>query len=131
MRAVVLSLLLLSGCTAEEPQSCLNAFCLPAHAEIVGHQQPADFDLYQVDWQDARFGIYLGDFPDFAIGTGEELALASGVNAEIKTDGLQGEVLMQLGEQSPQYLHIFGPCEGRGRCALIDFASAVEAAERE
>ncbi|MXP30121.1 hypothetical protein GRI58_15030 [Porphyrobacter algicida] len=131
MRAVLLSLLLLSGCSAEEPQSCLDAFCLPTDAEIVGHQQPADFDLYQVEWQDARFGIYVGDFPDFAVGTGEKLALVSGANAEIKTDGLQGEVLMQLGEQSPQYLHLTGPCEAKERCALVVFASAVETAERE
>lgn len=131
MRAVLLSLVLLSGCGVEEPKSCLDAFCLPADADIVGHQQPADFDFYQVEWQDARFGIYVGDFPDFGVGTGEKLALASNANAEIKTDVLQGEVLMQIGEQSPTYLHLTGPCEAKERCAVVAFAGAVEIVERE
>lgn len=131
MRAVFLSLLLVSGCSAEEPPSCVDTFCLPADAEVVGHQQPADFDLYQVEWQDVRFGIYVGDFPDFAVGSGEKLALAPGARAEIKTEDLQGEVLMHLGEQSPRYLHLAGPCEAKEECALVAFAAAIEIAERE
>jgi hypothetical protein len=131
MRVVLISILMLSACSTEEPQPCLDAFCLPAGAELVGHQQPADFDLYQVEWHDARFGIYTGDFPMFEVGSGEKRELASNANAEIKTDGSQGEILMQLGEQSPRYLHLTGPCEAVERCALVAFADAIKTAERE
>ena len=122
---------MLSSCGAEEPQPCLDAFCLPADAKLVGHQQPADFDLYQVEWHDARFGIYAGDFPDFEVGSGEKRELASNADAELKTDGLRGQILMQVGEQSPRYLHLTGPCEAKERCALVAFADAIKTAERE
>lgn len=108
-----------------EPKSCFGDFCLPSDARLVGHQQPADFDLYQVDWRDSRYGIYAGDFPDFEPASGEELGIAIDHGARLKVDGKQGQILAKLGTQSPRYLHITGPCATLEKCALADFADAV------
>jgi len=121
--------MLLSACSAEEPKTCLGDFCLPNDAELIGHQQPADFDLYQVDWQGARFGIYVGDFPDFRIGSGVKRAVTIDADAELKIDDTQGQILAQLGARSPRYLLIIGPCIAIESCALAKFADAIQKAQ--
>lgn len=126
MRFLIFVLMLLSACVADKSKTCLGDFCLPTDADLVGHQRPADFDLYQVDWQGARFGIYVGDFPDFRIGSGAKRAVTIDADAELKINDMQRHILVQLGARSPRYLHITGPCIEAEGCALVNFADAIQ-----
>lgn len=96
MRFTWFLLFFLSGCAEVEPEVCGQEFCLPTQARLVGKQEVADFNTYQVDWGKNRIGIYEGDFPDFDKKEAEAISIPIDANAKFFADSGEGHVLARL-----------------------------------
>lgn len=125
MRVVVVSLSLLSACVAEAPKQCAKSFCLPLQAKLLGKQEVADFNLYQVKWNGERFGIYEGDFPDFDAVGSKPIDIPLDANAKLRIDGKEGQILAHVDIGEPKFVHLTGPCTSRGKCSALDFAAGM------
>ena len=127
MKPVVLVLMLLiSGCKPAAPPPSLSGLCLPPGSRIIDHQQPADFDLYRVEWKNAQFGLYLGDFPDFDPTSAQSLPIPIDAQAKFLRKVGHGEVLLKANAEPPRYLHLSGPCESASQCLVLDFAQSLK-----
>jgi len=117
---------LLAGC-AEELSSdvCGETFCIAAEADLIGKQQIADFNLYQVRFAGERFGIYEGDFPDFDAAGATPVSIPVDSNARLILQNGESQVLAMMSETSPRYLHVTGPCPSSGPCPLLDMARSL------
>jgi hypothetical protein len=98
---------------------------MTAEAELMGKQQVADFNLYQVRFAGERFGIYEGDFPDFEPAGAKLISIPVDANARLITQGGESQVLALVSESSPRYLHITGPCAIGGPCPLLEVARSL------
>lgn len=127
MRVVVVPLLLLSACVAEAPKQCAESFCLPLQAKLLGKREVEDFNLYQVEWNGERFGIYEGDFPDFDVAGSKPIAIPLDANAKLRISGNEGQVLAHVGSGSPGFIHLTGPCTSRSACSAFLFATGMSA----
>lgn len=107
------------------PNVCGETFCIKAEAELIGKQQVADFNLYQVRFAGKRVGIYEGDFPDFAAAGTETVSIPIDPNARLLMADGEAQVLARMGDSSPRYIHITGPCASRGQCPLLDAARSL------
>jgi len=119
------SALLISACAEVEPGTCGETFCLPAEAHLIGKQEVADFNLYQVEWRGERFGIYEGGHPDFAIDTAATISTPIDAAALFFMKGKEGHVLARQGREWSPYLHLVGPCSTRADCSVVAFAGAL------
>lgn len=121
------ALALLAGCTEERPPNvCGKTFCMAEKAELIGKQQVADFDLYQVRFAGVRFGIYEGDFPDFDAAGTKIVSIPIDSNARLLMQDGESQVLAIVSARSPRYLHVTGPCaSGGGPCPLLDVARSL------
>lgn len=125
MRPGWLFVLLLSGCALDDGGQCGEAFCMPARAEMIGKQEIADFNIYQVLWSRARLGIYEGDHPDFSSQEAERISITLDPNAELLIDGEQAQVLARVRKELPQYIHLTGPCSSRANCLALEAAKSL------
>lgn len=123
--ALAASLAALAGCSAGTGEQCLDGFCLPADAVVIGREQAADFTLYQLAWRDEQFGLYVGDFPTFNTESTNPLAVPLDPDARLVVGGGSAEVLMRLGSASPRYLHLGGRCDDFGTCKVGELARAI------
>ena len=98
---------------------------MTAEAELIGKQQIADFNLYQVRLAGERLGIYEGDFPDFDAAGSKLASIPMDANARLIMQDGESQVLVLLSESSPRYLHITGPCASGGSCPLLDVARSL------
>lgn len=117
---------LLAGCTEVRPSTvCVETFCMTAEAELIGKQQIADFNLYQVRYAGKRFGIYEGDFPDFDVAGAKPVSIPIDANAQLIMQDGESQILAFVSENSPRYLHVTGPCVSSGPCPLLDMAQSI------
>jgi hypothetical protein len=122
----LLAFALLAGCAEERPQNvCGETFCMTAEAALIGKQQIADFNLYQVRFAGERFGIYEGDFPDFDAAGAKLVSIPIDANTRLITQDGESQVLALVSESSPRYLHVTGPCASSGPCPLLEFARSL------
>jgi len=118
---------MLAGCSSQEARgTCGESFCLPASAKLIGKQTPVeDFNLYQAEWDHARFGIYEGDAPQR--GEARRIALRLPMDraaAMSVTDG-QASIIIKVGKAWPEYLDVMGPCPSDGNCPAKLFAAQL------
>lgn len=98
---------------------------MPLRAELIGKQEVADFNLYQVQWSGERLGIYEGDHPDFSRQGAERISITLDPNAALLIDGEQAQVLARIGNEWPQFVHITGPCSSRSDCLTLEAAKSL------
>ena len=98
---------------------------MPQAAELIGKQEVADFNLYQVQWKGERLGIYEGDHPDFSSLGAERISIMLDPNAELLIDGEQAQVLARVGSEWPQFIHLTGPCSSRANCLTLEAAKLL------
>jgi hypothetical protein len=98
---------------------------MPPAAELIGKQEIADFNFYQVQWGGERLGIYERDHPDFQGQDAERISLPLDPNAELLIDGEQGQVLARLRGDWPQFLHLTGPCSSRANCMVLEAPTSL------
>lgn len=98
---------------------------MTSEAELIGKQEVADFNLYQVRFAGERFGIYEGDFPDFDSARAEPVSIPIDANAQLLLQGEESQVLAQVSETWPIYVHLTGPCTSGGPCPLMDAARSM------
>ena len=133
--AVVIASALLWGCTGQEPRgACGDSFCLPRSASLLGKQTPVeDFNLYQVEWRETRFGIYEGNQPqraDEARSTPLRLPIDDSATLYVSEAG--GNVLVEIMSECgigkscwPQFLDVMGPCRSTADCEVAAFAAEL------
>lgn len=119
------ALVLLAGCSAGDDGQCLEGFCLPADAVVVGEERSADFTLYQIAWRGEQFGLYAGDSPNFSRAAARAFPVPVDANALLVESGGSAELLMRLGNASPQMLHLGGRCDTIETCTFGKLAEAI------
>jgi hypothetical protein len=126
MRASLL-LTALAGCADASPSGpCAENFCLPAGAKIVSKSNPVeDFNLYQIDWKGARFGIYEGNHPQRRADVKQPINLPIDPAASIDVQDGRGSIIVSIGKHWPAYLDVMGPCKGSAHCLVTDFAHGL------
>lgn len=98
---------------------------MASQAELIDKQEIADFNLYQVRFAGDRFGIYEGDFPDFDAARAEQVSIPIDANAQILLHGAESQVLAQVSDAWPRYVHLTGPCTSGGPCPLMAAARSL------
>ena len=125
MRIALLTVLFVVSCTGQQSEHCNEAFCLSDEAVVVGHQQPADFDLFQIDWRGSRFGVYAGNHPDFKEEAAVTISVPFDQQAMLLIHEGNGEPLVKTENSWPEYLHLSGPCDSPSDCSLLEFSEAI------
>lgn len=125
MRYAWVSLLLLANCSASQREECVEEFCTSRGAKLLGKQEIADFNLYQLEWSGESIAIYVGDFPDFDGRSTETIEIPIDANAKLVIDGQQGQILAHLSDDWPKFLHLTGPCASRDDCLVVEAANAL------
>jgi hypothetical protein len=117
--------LFLIACAGERPIGpCGESFCLPADAQLLSKRTPVeDFNLYQVAWRGAQFGIYEGNHPRGRDDvSGSVVRLPGGRAGTLRLSGGHGNVILDTQNDWPAYLSVMGPCRSTEDCSVKSLA---------
>lgn len=136
MRAVLIAVVILASCSDGEsidgkPVRCGETFCAPELANLIPEGHLVDFDrrgefnTFQMEWRGSNFEIYEGDFRDLHHGEEEQISIPIASSASFFIDAGTGRINAHLGDNSPRFVVISGPCASRSSCAALDAAKAL------
>jgi hypothetical protein len=128
MTVLLLVMLLLVACAEERSTGpCGESFCLPSDAQLLSKQTPVeDFNLYQVAWRGAQFGIYEGNQPQGRDdGSRAKISLPGGRAATLRVSDDGGSIIVDMQKAWPAYLDVMGPCQSTEECPLRSFAGKL------